>query len=722
MNWSANWIRPMRDMGDAAPIFCRDFGLAGAVKQATLTITALGVYEVTCNGKRISDYVLAPGWTTYRKRLQYQQYDITADLQVQNRLTVTVGKGWYRSRMCGRDLEDLLQSPCGLLAQLDILYADGQQETIVTDAAWAVSESSVRFSEIYDGEIYDNSFVPQLNEKTEVFEGPWHTLIPQEGEKITEHERLQPVQVITTPKGETVIDFGQNITGYVEITVTARKGDTVKLSYGEVLDRDGNFYNENYANAKAIYEYTCHDGLQTYHPHFTFCGFRYARIDEFPGEPDKDAFTAIAVYSDLKLTGQVRCSDPMLNRFISNVTWSQKDNFLDIPTDCPQRDERLGWTGDAQIFVKAAAYNYDVERFFDKWLGCLRADQLEDGYVGHMIPDTWHFEGAIAGWADAAVICPWEIYLAYGNPKILKKQFHCMKKYIDYITNHTQKENLWVGCMQYGDWYAPDREEGTNSGPSDKDLIASAYYAYSTSLLVKAGTVLGEDVSEYAALHERIVKEFRNTFPEYKTQTECAIAVHFRLAEDCQAVSDLLAQMVQENGMHLTTGFIGTAYLLHALSDCGHGDVAYSLLLQKEYPSWLYAVTKGATTTWEHWNGIGEDGTFWLPNENSFNHYAYGAVIDWIYGVAAGIKPVEEAPGYAGVRIEPLPDERLDWLEASLETRHGMIRSAWKKERTVWRHDITVPVEAEIVIDGKLHRVEPGSYSFYYERRTPCRN
>ncbi len=719
MKWTAKWIKPMIDYGDVAPVFEKQFQIRGKVTKAVLYITAMGVYEAKINGKRVSDYVLAPGWTTYYKRLQYQEYDVTELLEEENLLTILVGKGWYRSNMSGKMLAELKARPCGLIGELRIEYEDGQSEIIYTDDSWNVSESEIRFSEIYDGEICDARFVAPVNERVELFEGPSETLIPQEGVKILEQERFAVAQIIKTPKGETVIDFGQEVTGYVEVTVEAKAGDIVCLSHGEMLDKDGNFYNENYRTAKAQFVYTCKDGKQTYHPRLTFYGFRYIRIEEFPGGLDNvkpENFQAIVVYSDIKRTGYLSCSNPLLNKFFSNVIWGQKGNFLDIPTDCPQRNERLGWTGDAQVFIKAAAYNYDVEKFFYKWLGDLRADQTEDGYVPQMVPDSWHFEPSVAGWGDAALVCPWELYLAYGNEEILKVSFESMKKRVDYITNLTQEENLWTGCKQQGDWLALDGENGSWKGGSREDFVATAFYAYSTSLLVKTGNILREDITEYEALHTRIVNAFKERFPTYQTQTECVLAIHFGLAEDAQATADQLADMICENDMHLTTGFLGTPYLLHVLSDYGHADVAYDLLLQDSYPSWLYEVLHGATTVWEHWNGMKDDGTFQSAHMNSFNHYAYGAVVDWVYGVAGGIKPVEYAPGYEKVKIAPIPSNRLDWLKVTLDTRHGQICSEWKKEEKFWRYEITTPVEAEILIAGEKHQVNAGTYCFYSKR------
>lgn len=719
MDWKAKWICPSSDTGDAAIVFFKEFHISKQIKHAELSLAALGVYEAMLNGCRISNYVLAPGWTTYHKRLQYQTYDITDTIQASNHLDITVGKGWYRGDISGRMLDVQKANPCGLLAQITIVYADETTDTIATDSHWLATESKIRYSEIYHGEVYDATYRAAKTISCLEFAGPWHTLIPQEGEIIAEHEHFSPVRILTTPKGERVIDFGQNLTGYVQIQLTAQYGEQIKLSHGEVLDSDGNFYNANYRSAKAELLYICSDGDQVYHPRLTFYGFRYVRIDAFPGgiEAARESnFTAIAVYSNITRTGWLSCSHPLLNKFFENVIWGQKCNFLDIPTDCPQRDERLGWTGDAQVFMRAAALNFDVEKFFSKWLGCMSADQLEDGYIGHMIPDTWRFEGSSAAWGDAALICPWELYMAYGDPAVLRRQFDCMKKRIDYITNDTKVENLWIGGIHLGDWLGLDGVKDPLRGRSREDFIASAYYAYSTSLLVKAGHILGENVDRYEALYQRILVQFRKTFAICTTQTECALAVHFRLVENCQAVSDQLAEMVQTANMHLTTGFVGTPYLLHALSDFGHADIAYSLLLQEDYPSWLYSVKKGATTVWEHWDSIRVDNSFWDTSMNSFNHYAYGAVTDWVYTVAAGIRYLEDFPGYQKVSFNPIPDNRLDWLKAELDTRHGKIVSSWRKEDTFWRYEINTPVDAEITISGITHTVSAGTYYFYSNR------
>ena len=714
MEWSAKWIAPAQEMGDVCPVFVKEFAGKEGVAKAELFITAMGVYEASLNGERVGEYVLAPGWTSYEKRQQYQCYDVTDLLEKDNRLEVVVGKGWYRSPMPGWVNEEgkgvRAHMPAGLIAQLVLTGEDGTKQVVATDESWKAEESRIRFSEIYDGETCDATFVAKEALPVVCLEKGTQNLIPQQGEETREEEYVAAERVFTTPKGETVVDFGQEVTGYVRFTVDAKAGDVVEISHGEVLDKEGNFYNANYRSAKAKLLYTCRDGVQTYQPHLTFFGFRFIRLDSFPGTPAPEQFTAVAVHSHMKRTGR------LLNRLFSNVIWGQRGNFLDVPTDCPQRDERLGWTGDAQAFVKTASYNYDVEKFFTKWLADMAADQCEDGSIPHVIPACGTGSGS-AAWDDAATICPWQIYMTYGNPAILRQQFECMKKYVGFITNSTKDAYLWTGGTHYEDWLGLDAPVGSYKGSSRADFIASAFYAHSTSLVVKAGKVLGEDVSEYEALYDNIMKTFRQTFTDYRTQTELVLAVHFGLAEDLQKTADQLAEKVIADGKKLQTGFVGTPYLLHVLSSYGHTDLAYTLLLRTEYPSWLYPVTKGATTIWEHWDGIMENGDFWSTDMNSFNHYAYGAVADWVYEEAAGIQPAE--PGFAKIRIAPKPDERLEWLEASLETRHGLVRSAWshieENGRRKVRYEIITPSPTVIVIDGKEREVEAGEYTFWVD-------
>lgn len=714
MNIQARWIQPAADMGDVCPVFKKEWKSEKALSKAILYMTALGVYQVQLNGNMVGDYVLAPGWTAYNKRLQYQEYDITEQIEARNVLTVLVGKGWFRSPMPGwLESEDKARrkgQPCGIWGEIHLTYSDGSSETLKTDTSWEYGESAVRFSEIYDGEMYDATFSTRSWDKASELNWSRDILIPQEGALILEQERIQAKSVLHTQAGETVVDFGQEVTGYVEFTVHALAGERIRILHGEVLDAKGNFYNENYRSAKAEIQYICRAGTQTWHPLLTFFGFRYIKLADYPEEVKPERFTAIAVYSDMKRTGYFSCSDTGLNQLYSNILWSQKGNFLDVPTDCPQRDERLGWTGDARIFIKAACYLYDVEKFFRKWLRDLAADQREDGAVGQVIPDYLPELKPSAAWGDAATVCPWQLYVFYGDKKVLEEQFESMKKWVDYVTHTTQDRYLWTGGEHFGDWLGLDAATGSYKGSSREDLIATAFYAYSAELVVKAGHVLSENVTEYEVLHKHIVEKFRKTYPVYVTQTEHVLAVQFGLSESPQKTTDSLAAMVKSGDNLLRTGLVGTPYLLHVLSKYGHIETAYSLLLRIGYPSWLYPVGKGATTIWEHWDGIMPDGDFWSADMNSFNHYAYGCVADWIYEVAAGIKPVVESPGFAAVQIEPKPDKRLSWLEASVDTRQGRISSKWSYQDGQVKYEITTEVPAELVIDKKKMKVKPGSY------------
>lgn len=725
------WIKPSRDFGDVCPVFVKKFTSDSKPEKATLTLSAFGVYEAVLNGKRVGDFILAPGWTV--NRLQYQEYDITHLLEEENTLEITVGRGWYRSPLMGSGWQDeaavpRLSLPPGVCGKLQI-----DADMIETDASWQVTEGPVRFSEIYDGEHFDAQLTATDSfEPVQVYEGPEDfTLIPQQGEKIAEIERIRPAQMFTTPLGEKVIDFGQNITGYVEITLPemTKAGEEVSLSFAEVIDKEGNFYTENYRAAKSKLRYTCRDGAQSYKPKFTFYGFRYIRIDDYPTNIDMnlDHFTAIVVHSEMTRTGWLESSDGLLNRLLDNVIWGQKGNFLDVPTDCPQRDERLGWTGDAQVFIKTASYNYDVEKFFIKWLADLALSQTAEGRVPHVVPDCLN-QGGSAAWGDAATICPWQLYLTYGNKAILETQFTSMTSWLDFIKSNSNTPHLWIGGQHFGDWLSldlPPGEESASASAARHDFIASAFYAFSTELVIKAGKVIGRDVSAYEVMYQEIVTAFRAYFPDYKTQTEYVLALQFNLIEDPQAVADALAKRIVEDGTCLKTGFVGTPYILHQLSRYGYTELAYTLLLREDYPSWLYPVTKGATTIWERWDSIKPDGTFQSTGMNSFNHYAYGAVADWVYGVAAGIDTVEEAPGFEKIKIAPQPDPRLTWLKARIDTRAGIVVSKWEyvdadgkvisqtQTPEKIRYEIQTPSPTEIVIDGITHSVEQGAYVFF---------
>ena len=711
------WITVTQDTSDICPVFRKQFDAKKTIEKAELQITALGVYQVEINGRRAGDFVLAPGWTSYEHRLQVQTYDVTTLLQKDNDLRVTVGRGWFRSPMPGwlnsEDKQRRMAQPCGLIALLHLYYADGTEKTILTDETWQWAKSRVLFSEIYDGETCDARIEPSDWQPVQPLAWSKDILIPQEGEEIRETERVAAKSVFKTPQGDTVVDFGQEVTGYAEITLDAHAGDEVLFDHAEVQDKDGNWYNENYRSAKAQAKYICREGQQSWHPELTFFGFRYIRLLSWPGEAKAENFTAIAVHSDIRRTGWLKSGNAELNQLFSNIVWGQRGNFLDVPTDCPQRDERLGWTGDAEVFVRAASLNYDVERFFLKWLKDMTADRFPDGSVGSVIPNVLPGDRPSAAWGDAATICPWTIWQTYGNIEVLENQYDTMAGWVDAITGMTTTPNLWTGGTHFADWLGLDAPSGSYKGSTREDFIASAFYAHSTSLVIRAGRLLGRDVSRYEALYDAIVQAFRATFADYRTQTEHILAVRFGLAEDVQATADALADMVVRDGTQLRTGFVGTPHILHVLSEYGHADLAWSLLLREQYPSWLYPVSKGATTIWEHWDGIMEDGGFWSADMNSFNHYAYGSVIDWIYEVAAGIRHDEAHPGFSRAIVAPVPDARLGWLEASIDTRNGRISSKWSYGAEGVRAEIDTPVPATLVIDGRATEVGPGSYTLW---------
>lgn len=714
----SEWIKGCEKNLRGGTVFLKNFRCAAKAEKAILEITALGVYEAKLNGERVGDFILAPGWTSYSNRLQVQSYDVTNLLKTENSLEVTVGQGW-RAIANKRDGSDFLgYRDTALIAELTIVYADGSTESIVTDSSWTARESKLRYTNIYDGDIYDATFEAGSARHCICVDLEKDMLIPQEGEKIVEHERMPALQIIKTPAGETVIDFGQNMTGYVEFRIKGTPGAQSTISHGETLDRDGNFYNANYRSADAQIKFVCDGKEHTYKSALTFFGFRYIRLENWPDEVKKENFTAIVVHSDIRRTGYFECSDETVNKLFKNIIWGQKSNFLDVPTDCPQRNERLGWTGDAQVFARTASLNFDVERFFQKWLHDLAADQGRDGCVPHVIPNIFDDMGGSSAWSDAAVICPWEMYRTYGDKKVLEDQFDSMKAWIDWMRERSENGKR-SGGFHFGDWLGLDSPEGSYKGSTPDDLIATAYYKYSTELFIKAAHALGRDVAEYENIPAEAAAAFRREYMENgrvknATQTGCVLALYFDITDDRAATAAQLNELVKRAG-HLETGFVGTPYLLHALSDNGCAETACDLLLRREYPSWLYPISKGATTVWEHWDGIKPDGTMWSTDMNSFNHYAYGAVADWMYGAAAGINSDPDRPGFEHIIFRPVTDRRLDFVKASIDTRRGTVASEWRRENGRIKYIFTVPEGccASVIIGGEKREVGAGTHEFF---------
>jgi alpha-L-rhamnosidase len=721
-DWTAQWISPgfkEDTINRPSPMFRKGFSLRKKIRSAMAYITSHGLYEAQINGRRVGDAYLTPGWTSYNKRLQYQAYDVTAMLQKgDNAVGATLGNGWYRGFIGYDPKPGLYGKDIALLFQLEVTYTDGSKETIISDDSWKSSTGPVRFAEIYYGATIDDRMqqpgwsAPGFNDQSwsgvKVQDFPKNTLVATYNEPVRKHETFKPLRIFKTPKGEQVIDFGQNLVGWVQFKVSGKAGDKITLSHAEVIDKAGNFYTDNLRTARSQDVYILKGGgEETFEPQFTWQGFRYIKVEGYLGDLTSADFTAIALYSDMTPTGSFSCSNPLINQLQHNIQWGQKGNFLDIPTDCPQRDERLGWTGDAQAFSRTASYLMNVHNFFTKWLKDVAADQYASGSIPFVIPNVigksaTDGPGASTGWADVCTIIPWNMYLAYGDKRILENQYASMKGWVDYM-QHQSKNDLWNTGFHFGDWlfYSVNDDTDGSSAITNKYLIAQCFYAYSTQLLINAANVLGkkEDADNYTALLGKIkdayLREYvtPNGLISSDTQTAYVLALQFdMLPENLRLqAADRLVKNIRRYGNHLTTGFLGTPYLCHVLSRFGHADVAYQLLLQDTYPSWLYPVKMGATTIWERWDGIKPDGSFEEPSMNSYNHYAYGAIGDWMYRVIAGIDTKTEGAGYKQIVIKPTLGGKMQNASADYETNYGKVSSHWKADGVNVTLDVEIP-------------------------------
>jgi alpha-L-rhamnosidase len=723
-DWKAKWITSsLADTNSGpSPIFRKVFRSNGGIKAATAFITAHGVFEARLNGKRIGNDYLSPGWTSYHKRLLYHAYDVTSLMRPgANAIGLTLGDGWYRGFIGFDGQHGYYGKHLSGLLQLEIEFKDGTKQVISTDASWKYSYGAIRSSDLFNGEVYDArlekdgwltvTYNGSQWKEAKVLKAGKEALVASISPPARKHEVFKAVKLIKTPKGETVIDFGQNLVGWVEFRLKGKAGSKIMLQHGEVLDKAGNFYNANLRNAKQQITYTFKgNGLESYKPTFTYQGFRFVRVTGNIASLTLSAFKAVAVYSNMDETGTFRTSNPLLNQLQHNIQWGQKGNFLDVPTDCPQRDERLGWTGDAQVFFRTAAFNMNVAGFFTKWMKDVAADQHSNGSVPFVIPDVLREESSgSTGWGDAATIIPWNMYLCYGDKDILANQYPSMKAWVDYM-NKQSKNHLWNTGFHFGDWlfYRPQDDNDGRAAVTDKYLIAQCFYANSTQLLVNAAQVLGnrEDERKYTDLLKNIKEAFLKEYltPNGRlvsgTQTAYVLALNFdMLPKDLrpQAV-DFLVKNIKSYNNHLTTGFLGTPYLCLVLSRFGRTDVAYNLLLQTTYPSWLYPVKKGATTIWERWDGIKEDGSFQTTGMNSFNHYSYGAIGDWMYRVLGGVNTDDTAPGYKKIIIAPQPGGKISHASTQLETLYGLTGSNWKIEDGIFKLDVVIPPNTSATI------------------------
>ena len=724
-DWKAKWISPAYIEDSVlrpSPLLRKTFAADRKIATATAYITAHGLYEAQINGHRVGDAYLTPGWTSYNKRLQYQTYNVTDLLKNgSNAIGVTLGNGWYRGYLAWGGNHNIYGRDISLLFQLTINYTDGSSENIVSDESWKSSTGSIISSEIYDGETIDarsdktgwalSGYDDKNWSGVKVENFSFDNLLATYNEPVRKHETFKPVRIFKTPRGEQVIDFGQNLVGWVLLKVKGNAGDKIVVSHAEVLDKQGNFYTDNLRAAKAQDTYILKgDGEETFEPHFTWHGFQFIKIEGYPGQLKPEDFTAIALYSDMKPTGTFSSSNALVNQLQHNIQWGQKGNFLDVPTDCPQRDERLGWTGDAQVFSRTATFNMNVNNFFAKWLQDVAADQQENGSVSFVVPNVLSPRaGGATGWADVSTIIPWNVYLAYGDKSVLEKQYASMKAWVGYMTSQS-KNDLWNTGFHFGDWlfYSPADDNGGRAAVTDRYLIAQCFYAYSTQLLIKAAGVLGknDDVVFYSSLLQKIKDAFLKEYltPNGRlvsgTQTAYTLALNFDMLPDAMRAqaAGRLADNIKDYDNHLTTGFLGTPYLCHVLTRFGYDSIAYQLLLQDTYPSWLYPVKMGATTIWERWDGIKPDSTFEVPSMNSYNHYSYGAIGDWMYRKMVGLDTYEDGAGYKHIKIQPHIGGGFTTAAASLQTYYGKLSNSWKVEAGKILMEVEIPANTTATV------------------------
>lgn len=704
--WTGKWISPKTDPKTQVTVY-RDIQVDKPVKKARLYGVGLGVYELYLNGEKQGEEYLLPGLHDYDSWLQYQTYELELK-QGENRLEFMLGDGWYKGLYSLTLQENNYGDRLACIGDLVIWYEDGAVETIGTDTRWKARKNGIVSCSIYDGEYFDPNMDTSEIFETEELELGYERLQPRLSPRILAHEHLKPIEVIHTPAGETVLDLGQNLVGWLTFTDTQPKGTKLYLQFGEIL-QNGNFYRDNLRAAKAEFTYISDGTGRQVRPHFTFYGFRYAKITGWVGALDPEQFRGVALYSEMEELGFIETSDPLVNQLFVNAKWGQKGNFLDVPTDCPQRDERMGWTGDAQIFSGTACFNTDVYTFYTKYGRDVYCEQKKlNGSVPYVVPTANYRGDGSTAWGEAATVIPWNSYLYYGKKDILRRQFDSMKAWVEYMREQDDQDGgkrLWKNGSHFGDWLALDGPvKGGVYGATDPAFIASAYYYYSADLVRKTAEVLGdrEEADKYRVLASQIKEAFQKEYftpmgrLSVDTMTAHVVALFMGLVPDAfydRTCQGLLTQLKNHN-YHLCTGFVGTPYLCRVLSNHGMNDLAYHLLLEKGYPGWLYEVLMGATTVWERWNSVLPDGSISGTEMNSLNHYAYGSIVEWMYRDMVGLRPVEETPGFRKAVIAPKPDYRIPWVKGAVKTAAGQYRVEWALQDNVISLSVEIPFNA----------------------------
>ena len=727
--WAGKWIGWEREF----PQLRGDFRVEKPVKKARAYACGVGLYALFMNGQRVGDEYLAPGINAYDSWLQYQTYDVTALLSPgANAIGCQLGNGYYKGRVNWPEIRErfgdcmnIFGDRLAFICEIHVEYEVGTSMVFVTDERWRAAWSPWLRAEVYDGEVYDARRIVDGWCAPELDAYGWDHAIPvdidmalltaRKSVPVKLHERLKPVQVLATPAGETVLDFGQNLAGLLSFETDAPEGTELWFQSGEALDKNGNFYRDNMRTALAELRYICDGKRRVYRPEFTFFGFRYVKVTGWPGRLDPSAFTAEAIYSDMRRTGWFECSDPRVSKLFENSLWGQKSNFVDNPADCPQRDERLRWTGDAQVFCCTASMNMNTDAFFRKYMYDLAVEQAKDEYVPVVVPNILRKTGIwqlpITGWDDAATVIPWTLYKHFGDTAVLEAQYPSMKAWVDFLHRCDEKGVDRYDRFSLGDWLAQDtKDPGNWFGLTPTDLISTAYYALSARIVATTAKLLGktEDAEYYGDLERRVTEAFRREYVSQngrvvsETQTAQAIALYFDLLlpEQRPVAAEHLAERIRADHAKLTTGFIGTPCLCPALSENGYNEYAYALLLQTECPSWLYEVEMGAITMWERWNSVRPDGSFGPVGMNSLNHYAFGAICEWLYKWVAGISPVDDAPAFRRSLLRPMPNSQLQHASATLDTPYGMLRSGWRLTDDGIELEFEVPFNttAEIVL------------------------